>query len=449
MSKTLKPDVPIIEDSTSNSEDETKIASVPKQKEPSFVSTFKHVRTPRTFVKEVEHPKQAKNLRTDNQKSRARMSHPYSNRNVVPTAVLTRSGLMSLNTARPVPTAVPQTTVKSPRPVKHVVNKAHSPIRNPINHRTTNKNSNFNKKVTTVKGDPQQALKDKGVIDSGYSRHMTGNISFLLDFKEFNRGYVAFGGNPEGGKISGKRVLRENNMYNVDLKNVVLSGDLTCLFGKATLDESNLWANNTEPLFCGMKRIKREFSVTRTSQQNRVAKRENKTLIEAARTMLADSLLPITFWVEAVNTACYVQNRVLVTKPHNKTPYELLLGRTPNIGFMRPFGCPVTILNTLNPLGKFDENADEGFLVGYSVNSKAFRVFNSRTRIVQEPLHKNVLENQPKVARSGPKWLFDIDTLTQSMNYQPVVAGNQPNHNEGSKENLDACKVRKETVSAQ
>nr|GEU97130.1 putative ribonuclease H-like domain-containing protein [Tanacetum cinerariifolium] len=72
---------------------------------------------------------------------------------------------------------------------------------------------------------------------------------------------------------------------------------------------------------------------------------------------------------------------------------------------MRPFGCPVTILNTLDPLGKFDEKADEGFLVGYSVNSKAFRVFN----------------------RSGPTWLFDIDTLTQSMNYQPVVAGNQPN----------------------
>ncbi|GJX60913.1 putative ribonuclease H-like domain-containing protein [Tanacetum coccineum] len=89
--------------------------------------------------------------------------------------------------------------------------------------------------------------------------------------------------------------------------------------------------------------------------------------------MLADSLLPTTFWAEAVNTACYVQNRVLVTKPHNKTPYELLLGRPPSISFMRPFGCPVTILNTLNPLGKFDGKADEGFFVGYSINSKAFK----------------------------------------------------------------------------
>ena len=133
---------------------------------------------------------------------------------------------------------------------------------------------------------------------------------------------------------------------------------------------------------CGMKGIKREFSVARTPQQNGVAERKNRTLIEAARTMLADSKLPTTFQAEAVNTACYVQNRVLVIKPHNKTPYELLNGKTPSLSFMRPFGCPVTILNTLDHLGKFDGKSDEGFLVGYSVNSKAFRVFNCRTRIV-------------------------------------------------------------------
>ncbi|GKB21302.1 putative ribonuclease H-like domain-containing protein [Tanacetum coccineum] len=102
--------------------------------------------------------------------------------------------------------------------------------------------------------------------------------------------------------------------------------------------------------FCKMKGIKREFSVARTPQQNEVAIRKNRTLIEAARIMLADSKLPTTFWAEAVNTACYVQNRVLVIKPHNKTPYELLHGRTPSLSFMRPFGCPVTILNTLDHL---------------------------------------------------------------------------------------------------
>ncbi|GKA72139.1 retrovirus-related pol polyprotein from transposon TNT 1-94 [Tanacetum coccineum] len=113
------------------------------------------------------------------------------------------------------------------------------------------------------------------------------------------------------------------------------------------------------------------------------------------------------------------QNRVLVTKPHNKTPHEFLIGRTPIICFMRPFGYPVTILNTLDHLGKFNGKADEGFLVGYSINSKAFRVFNSRTRKVEENLHVNFLENKPNVVGIGPTWLFDIDSLTNSMNYQP------------------------------
>ncbi|GJQ98451.1 putative ribonuclease H-like domain-containing protein [Tanacetum coccineum] len=188
---------------------------------------------------------------------------------------------------------------------------------------------------------------------------------------------------------------------------------------------------------CGQKGIKREYSVARTPQQNGVAERKNRTLIEAARTMLADSLLPTVFWAEAVNTACYVLNRVLVTKPHNKTPYELIIGKAPSISFMRPFGCPVTILNTLDPLGKFDGKAEEGFLVGYFVNSKAFRVFNFETRKVKENLHVNFLENKPNVAGQGPNWIFDIDSLTNSMNYQPVSVGNQTNKNAGPHKKLN------------
>ncbi|GJV02319.1 putative ribonuclease H-like domain-containing protein [Tanacetum coccineum] len=180
--------------------------------------------------------------------------------------------------------------------------------------------------------------------------------------------------------------------------------------------------------FCGQKGIKREYSVARTPQQNRVAERKNRTMIKAARTMLADSLLPIVFWAKAFNTACYVLNKVLVTKPHNKTPYELIIGRAPSICFMRPFGCLVTILNTLDPFrAKFDGKAEEGFLVGYSVNSKAFRVFNTETRKVEENLHVNFLENKLNVAGQGPHWIFDIDSLTNSMNYQPATAGNQTN----------------------
>nr|GEZ82376.1 putative ribonuclease H-like domain-containing protein [Tanacetum cinerariifolium] len=112
--------------------------------------------------------------------------------------------------------------------------------------------------------------------------------------------------------------------------------------------------------FCSLKGIKREFRNARTPKQNGVAERRNRTLIEAARTMLADVKLPVTFWVKAVNTACYVQNRVLVNKSHNKTPYELFNGRSPAIGFLKLFGCHVMILNTLDNLEKFEEKGDEG-----------------------------------------------------------------------------------------
>nr|GEX68479.1 hypothetical protein [Tanacetum cinerariifolium] len=156
----------------------------------------------------------------------ARMTHPNPQRHVVLTTVLTRSRLVPLPAARPVNTAVPQT-----------------------------------------KGNPHHALKDKRVIDSGCSRHMIGNLSYLSDFEEIKGGYVAFGGIqkvmcdkknsvlfadteciilssdfklPEENHVL-VRVPRENNMYNVDLKNIVPLGDLTCLFAKETLDESNHW----------------------------------------------------------------------------------------------------------------------------------------------------------------------------------------------------------------
>ncbi|GJV18075.1 putative ribonuclease H-like domain-containing protein [Tanacetum coccineum] len=208
-------------------------------------------------------------------------------------------------------------------------------------------------------------------------------------------------------------------------------------------DNGTEFKNSVMNQFCDMKGIKREFSVARTPQQNGVAERKNRTLIEAARTMLVDSKLPTTFWAEAVNTACYVLNRVLVIKPHNKTPYELIRGRPPLIDFMKPFGCPVTILNTRDHLGKFDGKADEGFFVGYSVVSKAMRVFNKRTRIVEETLNIRFLENAPNVKGNGPDWLFDVDSLTISMNYVPVVVGNQTNGIAGTKDNIVAGQAEK------
>ncbi|GJX10875.1 putative ribonuclease H-like domain-containing protein [Tanacetum coccineum] len=398
-------------------------------------------------------------------------------------------------------------------------------------------------------GNPQIDLQDQGVIDSGCSRHMTGNMSYLTNYEEIDGGYVAFGGNPKGGKITGK-VPRKNNMYSVDLKNIVPKRGLTCLFAKVTSDESKLWhrrlghlnfkimnklvkgnlvrglpsklfendetyvacqkgkqhrascKSKTEnsislplhllhmdlfgptfvkslmkKMYClvviddysrftwvfflatkdetsgilksfitGIENlVDHKYSVARTPQQNRVAEKRNRTLIEAARTMLADSKLPTTFWAEAVNTACYVQNKVLVVKPHNKTSYELFYGRTPTLSFMRPFGCPVTILNIIDHLGKFDGKADEGFFVGYSLNSKAFRVFNSRTRIVEENLHIRFSESTPNVVGSGPNWLFDIDALTKTMNYKPIIAGTQSNGFVGTKASDNASQARKET----
>ncbi|GKF33820.1 ribonuclease H-like domain-containing protein, partial [Tanacetum coccineum] len=214
-------------------------------------------------------------------------------------------------------------------------------------------------------------------------------------------------------------------------------------------DNRTEFKNKFMNLFCEMKGIKREFSVARTPQQNGVAKRKNRTLIEAAKTMLADSKLQTTFWAEAVNTVCYVHNRVLVIKPHNKTPYKLFLGRKLALSFMRPFGCPVTILNSLDHLGKFDGKADEGFFIGYSTSSKAFRVFNSRTRILEENLHVKFSEETPNIVGNGPNWLFDIDALTISMNYKLVVVWNQTNGNAGTKENIDAGQAGKKIVPDQ
>ncbi|GKD98333.1 retrovirus-related pol polyprotein from transposon TNT 1-94 [Tanacetum coccineum] len=118
------------------------------------------------------------------------------------------------------------------------------------------------------------------------------------------------------------------------------------------------------------------------------------TLIEAASTILADLFLPIPFWAEAVNTACYVLNRVLVIKPQNKTHYEPLIGNSPCISFMRPFGSPLTILNTLDSLGKFDGKSDEGYLLGYSIYSLRIHTASTTTSYDKEGQHQMIEDEQ-------------------------------------------------------
>nr|GEU63774.1 hypothetical protein [Tanacetum cinerariifolium] len=200
-------------------------------------------------------------------------------------------------------------------------------------------------------------------------------------------------------------------------------------------DNGTKFKNKFMDDFCREKGNKREYSIASTPQQNGVAKRRNKTLIEATRTMLVDSKLPTTFWAKAVSTACYVQNRVLIVKPHHKTPYELFRNFKPALSFMRPFGCHVTILNTFDNLGKFDGKSDEGFFVGYSLSS---RVYNTRTRNVEENLHIGFLENKHIIERNGLKWLFDIDSLTQSITYVPVATCKFLDESAGTQGDLNA-----------
>nr|GEU47711.1 hypothetical protein [Tanacetum cinerariifolium] len=146
-------------------------------------------------------------------------------------------------------------------------------------------------------------------------------------------------------------------------------------------DNGSEFKNREINQFCEMKGIIRQYNVARTPQQNGVAERRNRTLIEAARTMLTDSKLPTTF------------------------------------------GHKQLILLAMQVNGK----ADEGFFFGYSLNGKAFRAFNNRTRIVEENLHIRFSENTPDITGSEPNWLFDIDALTKSISYKPVVTGNQSN----------------------
>ncbi|GJZ71762.1 putative ribonuclease H-like domain-containing protein [Tanacetum coccineum] len=309
------------------------------------------------------------------------------------------------------------------------------------------KQTNKTDRKTTKQGNPQQDLQEKGVINSGYSRHMTGNMSYLTDFEEIDGGYVAFVGNPKGGKIIGKgtiktgnldfenvyfvrelkvnlfsvsqmcdkknsvlfndtkcivlspnfkltdesyvllKVPRKNNMYSVDLKNIIPKGGLTCLIAKSTSDESKLW-------------------------HRRLGHINFKTMNKLVKGNLVRGLPSKHFENNQTCVACQKGKQ-------HKASYHL---------------------------GKFDGKADEGFFVGYSINSKAFRVFNSRTRIVEENLHVQFSENTPNIARSGPNWLFDIDALTKLMNYKPVITGNQSNGNAGTKTCNDAGKARMETV---
>ncbi|GJY38646.1 putative ribonuclease H-like domain-containing protein [Tanacetum coccineum] len=364
-------DAPIIEEYESDSEDEHVSQPTKEQEQPSFASTNKQVKTPKEIVKnqfthsknptvdkkglgygftartcfvygslsnlirdcdfhEKRMAKQAELNNSMRMKSSQREIRPIWNNvqrvnhknQFVPTAVLTRTGKIPVNTARASGTnnvstarhdfnrqAVPTNAAMKVNTVKPIVNrvrpanvfyKTHSPFSRIYPHR---------------------ALKHKGIIDSGCSRHMTGNKAYLAAYQDFNGGPVAFGGSK--GYITGKGKIKTGKLDFEDVcfvKELQHFNALFCVTDKDFIE------------FCGSKGIKREYSNARTPQQNGVAERKNKTLIEAARTMLTDSFLPNTFWVEAVSTACYVLNRkIKLTKTSRTTEAKHNAGTKDNI----------------------------------------------------------------------------------------------------------------------
>nr|GEX68261.1 ribonuclease H-like domain-containing protein [Tanacetum cinerariifolium] len=457
-----------------------------------------------------------------------RMTHPSTHKNMAPRVVLIKRGLRPLNNARPVNTAHPKTTVYSARPMSKLVNTSRPRLVNtvrpkPVNiarPRPVNTVSPNLAVVNVVRVNQVNAVKASACyVDSGCSRHMTGNMSYLSNFKEFDEGYVTFGRGAKRGRILGLKfnllsisqmcdkknnilftgtggfvlspnfkltdeshVLlkfpRRNNMYSIDIKNIIPKESLTCLVAKAALDESMLWHRRLSHInFKNINKMVKDNVVRglpskhfkndqtcvtcltgkkyKASYKSKVQNSISQPLFMMHMDLFCPTFMSTlmhkkyglvvtddysrytwVFFLASKNetTGIFkkfiteIQNlvdkklRVLVVKPHNKTPYELFRGRTSALSFMRLFWCHVTILNALDHLGKFDGKSDDGFFVGYSLNSKAFRVYNLRTRKVEENLHIRFLEDKPSITGNGLKWLFNIDVLTKSMSYVPVVA---------------------------
>ncbi|GJW65782.1 putative ribonuclease H-like domain-containing protein [Tanacetum coccineum] len=315
------------------------------------------------------------------------MTHPSPKRNMVPKAVLMRSGLVSLTTARPVNTAQPRTTVNSARPMTNLIK--HIQLQKAVVNTAKPKavlNVVKGNQVNAVKasacwvwkpktnGNPQQDLQEKGVIDSGCSRHMTGNMSYLTNFKEINGGYVAFGGNSKGWKITG-RVPRKNNMYSVDLKNIVPKRGLTCLFAKATSDESNLWHRRLEHInFKTMNKLVKGNLVrglpSKLFENNQTCVacqkgKQHEPLVKS-KTVRLDFLLAtkdetsgiLKSFITGVENL--INQKVKVIRCDNGTEFK---NKEMN-----------QFCERKDHLGKFNGKADEGFFVGYSIKSKAFKV---------------------------------------------------------------------------
>nr|GEU65429.1 hypothetical protein [Tanacetum cinerariifolium] len=263
------------------------------------------------------------------------------------------------------------------------------------------------KKLVSDDNYPQK--EDQGYVNSGCSRHMTGNMSYLYDFKVFDRGYVTFGEGAKRGRITGKETLKTGKL---DFKDVYFVKELkfNLLSVSQMCDKKPVFLTNT-----GCFVLSFDFKLTDESQCYGIGAKDETTCILKK------------FITEIENL---VDKKVNVIRCDNGTEF--------NNSVMNVF-CAMK-----DHLGKFD-----GFFVGYSLNSKAFRVYNLRTRKVEESLHIRFLEDNPSITGNGPKWLFDIDVLTKSMNYVPVVVGTNSIDSVGIEESICEGYSSKEKGSSQ
>ena len=201
-------------------------------------------------------------------------------------------------------------------------------------------------------------------------------------------------------------------------------------------DHGGEFENKDFELFCDEHGIEHNFSAPRTPQQNGVVERKNRSLEEIARTLLNDTSLPKYFWAEAVNTACYIMNRALIRPILKKPPYELYNGRKPNISHLHVFGCKCFVLsNGKDNLGKFDAKFDVGIFLGYSLQSKAYRIYNKRTMNIEESIHVTFDESNAILSRKN--MLDDIADSLEHMNiHEQDSKGNDKGNNEDPPEEV-------------
>ncbi|KAA0067185.1 gag-pol polyprotein [Cucumis melo var. makuwa] len=227
-----------------------------------------------------------------------------------------------------------------------------------------------------------QTHVDVWYFDSGCSRHMTGNRSFFTELEECVSDHVTFGDGAKGKSDTGKLCI--NLCLNLQREKGQKIIRIRSDHGKE-FDNEDL--NN----FCQSEGIHHEFVVLITPQQNGVVERKNKTLQEMAQDMIHAKSLPFNFCAEAVNTTCHIHNTVTTRSSTTVTLYELWKGRKPNVKYFHIFGSTCYILVDREYHRKWDVKSDQGVFLGYSQNSRAYRVFNIKSETVMETI--NVVVN--------------------------------------------------------